>query len=121
MLNTALCIIVLLLSDVVDFPLRSGSLFSSPKTNQISIQKAYAAALIGSGLCLVKEGFSTREEFVLDVENLMRKKNYDLDILKNANVQKAGKLIENKLGNDCTDKSIFKEDNFVIKVMELTK
>ena len=96
-------------------------LFSSPKINQISIQKAYAAALIGAGLCYVKEGSSTREEFVLDVENLMRKKGYELDILKNANVQKAGKLIESKLGNDCADESIFKEDNFVIKIMELTK
>ena len=51
----------------------------------------------------------------------MRKKNYDLDILKNANVQKAGKLIESKLSNDCTDESIFKDENFVIKIMELTK
>ena len=96
-------------------------LFSSPKTNQISIKKAYAAALIGSGLCFVKEGSSTTEEFVLVVENLMLKKGYELDILKNANVQKAGKLIESKLGNDCADESIFKDENFVNKITELTK
>ena len=69
----------------------------------------------------MKEGSSTTEEFVLVVENLMLKKGYELDILKNANVQKAGKLIESKLGNDCADESIFKDENFVNKITELTK
>ena len=93
--------------------------FSTPKLTQEQIQKAYAASLLGSNLCFLEKGKLTRETFVLNVENLMLKKGYDLEILRNNNVQKAGKLIQSKLSNDCADESIFRDENFLIKIFEI--
>ena len=93
-------------------------LLSSQKTKQESIEKVFAASLIGSGLCFVNQGKYSREDFVLLVEKNMNKKGYDLEILSNDNVQKAGRLIESKLGNDCK-KSTLKDKKFLLKVFEL--
>ena len=45
-------------------------LLSSQKTKQESIEKVFAASLIGSGLCFVNQGKYSREDFVLLLLNL---------------------------------------------------
>ena len=48
-------------------------LLSSQKTKQESIEKVFAASLIGSGLCFVNQGKFSREDFVLLVEKNLNK------------------------------------------------
>ena len=45
----------------------------------------------------------------------MLKKGYDLDLLYKDNVRKAGKLIANKLGNNCSNNNFLKDEEFMIK------
>ena len=95
-------------------------LLSSQKTNQESYEKFFAAGLIGSGLCFVNQGKYSREDFVLLVEKNMNKKGYDLEILSNDNVQKAARLIERQLGNDCKESNL-NDKKFLIEVSEILK
>lgn len=95
-------------------------LFSSQKTNQESTEKFFAAGLIGSGLCFVNQGKYDKEVFILNVEKGMTKKGYNLEILSNDNVQKAARLIESQLGNDCKESNL-KDKKFLIEVSELLK
>ena len=95
-------------------------LLSSQKTNQESYEKFFAAGLIGSGLCFVNQGKYSIEDFVLSVEKNMHKKGYELEILSNDNVQKAARLIESQLGNDCKESNL-KDKKFLIELSELFK
>ena len=93
-------------------------LLSSQKINQESYEKYFAAGLIGSGLCLLNQGKYDKEFFISNVEKGMTEKGYNLEILSNDNVQKAARLIERQLGNDCKE-STLKDKKFLFKVFEL--
>ena len=95
-------------------------LLSSQKKNQQSYEKYFAAGLIGSGLCRVNQGKYDKEFFIYIVEKGMSKKGYDLEILSNDNVQKAARLIESQLGNDCKESNL-KDKKFLIEVSEILK
>ncbi len=85
----------------------------------IMTQKAYAASILGGNLCFFRQGKLTKQSFVLNVENLMLKKGYDVDLLYKDNVRKAGKLIANKLGNNCTNQRVIQEESFMIQITEI--
>ena len=95
-------------------------LLSSQKINQESYEKYFAAGLIGSGLCLLNQGKYDREFFISRVEKGMSEKGYNLEILSNDNVQKAARLIESQLGNDCKESNL-NDKKFLIKVSEILK
>ena len=84
--------------------------------DSIAIQKAYAASILGGNLCFLRQGRLTKQSFVLNVENLMLKKGYDLDLLYKDNVRRAGKLIANKLGNDCFNEDFLKDEEFMMRI-----
>ena len=81
-------------------------------------QKAYGASIIGANLCFLKQGKLTKQSFVLNVENLMLKKGYDIDLLYKDNVRRAGKLIANKLNNDCTSQDFLRDREFMLQIAE---
>ena len=94
--------------------------FISPSfAASIATQKAYAASILGANLCYLRKGRLTKQSFVLNVENLMLKKGYDIDYLYNDKVRRAGKLIANKLENNCTDESILRDETFVNKLWKI--
>ena len=95
-------------------------LFSSQKTNKESYEKFFAAGLIGSGLCRLNQGKYDKEFFIFNVEKGMTEKGYNLEILSNDNVQKAARLIESQLGNDCKESNL-KDKKFLIEVSEILK
>ena len=95
-------------------------LLSSQKTNQESYEKFFAAGLIGSGLCRLNQGKYDKEFFIFNVEKGMTEKGYNLEILSNDNVQKAARLIESQLGNDCKESNL-KDKKFLIEVSEILK
>ena len=94
-----------------------------PVVNAASIttQKAYASSILGANLCFLRQGRLTKQSFVLNVENLMLKKGYDVDLLYKDNVRKAGKLIANKLGNNCMNQRFLQEESFMIQIMEILR
>ena len=96
-------------------------LFTPVLADSLTTQKAYAASILGGNLCFFRQGKLTKQSFVLNVENLMLKKGYDVDLLYKDNVRKAGKLIANKLGNNCTNQRVIQEENFVIQIMEILR
>ena len=98
--------------------------FALPTTvnaDSIAIQKGYAASILGGNLCFLRQGRLTKQSFVLNVENLMLKKGYDLDHLYKDDVRKAGKLIANKLNNDCTSQDFLKDQELMIRIMEILR
>ena len=95
--------------------------FALPTTvnaDSIAIQKGYAASILGGNLCFLRQGRLTKQSFVLNVENLMLKKGYDLDLLYKDNVRRAGKLIANKLNNDCTSQDFLRDRAFMLQIAE---
>ena len=86
--------------------------------DSIAIQKGYAASILGGNLCFLRQGRLTKQSFVLNVENLMLKKGYDLDLLYKDNVRRAGKLIANKLNNDCTSQDFLRDRAFMLEIAE---
>ena len=86
--------------------------------DSIAIQKAYAASILGGNLCFLRQGRLTKQSFVLNVENLMLKKGYDIDLLYKDNVRRAGKLIANKLNNDCTNQDFLRDSAFMSQIAE---
>ena len=86
--------------------------------DSIAIQKGYAASILGGNLCFLRQGRLTKQSFVLNVENLMLKKGYDLDHLYKDDVRKAGKLIANKLDNDCTSQDFLRDREFMLRIAE---
>jgi len=93
--------------------------FISPSVaDSIATQKSYAASILGGNLCYLRKGKLTKQSFILNVENLMLKKGYDIDYLYDEKVRSAGKLIANKLGSNCTDKSMLQDQSFMYEVME---
>ena len=95
-------------------------LLSSQKTNEESYEKYFAAGLIGSGLCLLNQGKYDRVFFISSVEKGMSEKGYNLEILSNDNVQKAARLIESQLGNDCKESNL-QDKKFLNEVSEILK
>ena len=95
------------------------NLMSPVFSASIMTQKAYGASILGANLCNLRQGKLTKQSFVLNVENLMLKKGYDIDLLYKDNVRKAGKLIANKLGSNCSDNSILQEEKFLIQITEI--
>mgnify|MGYP001365623519 CR=1 FL=1 len=93
-------------------------IFSSQKTNQKSYEKAFAAGLMGSGLCFVKQGKYDKESFIFNVEKGMTEKGYNLEILSNDNVQKAARLIESQLGSECKESNL-KDEKFRIDLYQI--
>ncbi len=89
--------------------------------DSIAIQKAYAASILGGNLCFLRQGRLTKQSFVLNVENLMLKKGYDLDHLYKDDVRKAGKLIANKLYNDCTSQDFLSDKSFMFQIAEILR
>ena len=89
--------------------------------DSIAIQKAYAASILGGNLCFLRQGKLTKQSFVLNVENLMLKKGYDINLLYKDNVRRAGKLIANKLNNDCTSQDFLKDQELMIRIMEILR
>ena len=87
----------------------------------ITTQKAYASSILGANLCFFRQGKLTKQSFVLNVENLMLKKGYNVDLLYKDKVRKAGKLIANKLGNDCTNQRVLQEESFMIQIMDILR
>ena len=51
----------------------------------------------------------------------MLKKGYDVDLLYKDDVRKAGKLIANKLNNDCTSQDFLKDQELIIRIMEILR
>ena len=96
--------------------LASLALPTAVNADSIAIQKAYAASILGGNLCFLRQGRLTKQSFVLNVENLMLKKGYDLDLLYKDNVRRAGKLISNKLGNDCLNEDFLKDEEFMMRI-----
>ena len=92
---------------------------SVANADSIMTQKAYAASIIGGNLCFLRQGKLTNQSFVLNVENLMLKKRYGLDLLYQENVKKAGKLIANKLGNNCTNQDFLRDKKFMMQITEI--
>ena len=95
--------------------------FALPTTvnaDSIAIQKGYAASILGGNLCFLRQGRLTKQSFVLNVENLMLKKGYDIDLLYKDNVRRAGKLIANKLNNDCTSQDFLRDKAFMLQIAE---
>ena len=84
----------------------------------ITTQKAYASSILGANLCFLRQGRLTKQSFVLNVENLMLKKGYDIDLLYKDNVRRAGKLIANKLNNDCTSQDFLRDKAFMLQIAE---
>ena len=84
--------------------------------DSLATQKAYAASILGGNLCFLRQGRLTKQSFVLNVENLMLKKGYDIDLLYKDNVRRAGKLIANKLGNDCFNEDFLKDEEFMMRI-----
>jgi len=82
-------------------------------------QKAYGASILGANLCFFRQGKLTKQSFVLNVENLMLKKGYDVDLLYKDKVRKAGKLIANRLGNNCNNQRVLQEKSFVTQITEI--
>ena len=95
-------------------------LLYSQKTNQESYEKYFAAGLIGSGLCRLNQGKYNKEFFISIVEKGMTEKGYNLEILSKDNVQKAARLIERQLGNDCKESNL-NDKKFLIEVSEILK
>ena len=91
------------------------------KADSLTTQKGYAASILGGNLCFLRQGRLTKQSFILNVENLMLKKRYDLDLLYNDNVRKAGKLIANRLGNNCGSQDFLKDQEFMIQVVEILR
>ena len=89
--------------------------------DSIAIQKAYAASILGGNLCFLRQGRLTKQSFVLNVENLMLKKGYDLDHLYKDDVRKAGKLIANKLDNDCTSQDFLRDESFMFQIANILR
>ena len=94
---------------------------TSVNADSIATQKAYAASILGGNLCFLRQGRLTKQSFVLNVENLMLKKGYDLDYLYKDNVRKAGKLIANKLDNDCTSQDFLRDKSFMFQIAEILR
>ena len=95
--------------------------FALPTTvnaDSIAIQKGYAASILGGNLCFLRQGRLTKQSFVLTVENLMLKKGYEMDLLYKDNVRRAGKLIANKLNNDCTSQDFLRDRAFMLEIAE---
>ena len=86
--------------------------------DSIAIQKGYAASILGGNLCFLRQGRLTKQSFVLNVENLMLKRGYDLNLLYKDNVRRAGKLIANKLNNDCTSQDFLSNREFMLEITE---
>ena len=89
--------------------------------DSLATQKGYAASILGGNLCFFRQGKLTKQSFVLNVENLMLKKGYDLNLLHKDKVRKAGKLIANKLGKNCTNQRVIQEESFMIQIMEILR
>ncbi len=89
--------------------------------DSLTTQKGYAASILGGNLCFLRQGRLTKQSFVLNVENLMLKKGYDLNLLYKDNVKKAGKLIANKLGNNCGNQEFLKDQEFMMQVVEILR
>ncbi len=101
--------------------LASLALPTAVNADSIAIQRAYVASILGGNLCFLRQGRLTKQSFVLNVENLMLKKGYDLDLLYKDNVRRAGKLIANKLNNDCTSQDFLKDEELMISIMEILR
>ena len=97
------------------------SLPTAVNADSIAIQKAYAASILGGNLCFLRQGRLTKQSFVLNVENLMLKKGYELDLLYKDDVRKAGKLIANKLDNDCASQDFLKDKSFMFQIAEILR
>ena len=95
------------------------SILSPSFAASIASQKGYAASILGGHLCYLRKGRITKQNFILNVENLMLKQGYDIDYLYNDKVRKAGKLVANKLGNNCDDESIFQDESFVYELWRI--
>ena len=89
--------------------------------DSIAIQKAYAASILGGNLCFLRQGKLTKQSFVLNVENLMLKKGYDINLLYKDNVRRAGKLIANKLGNNCSNNNFLKDEEFIMQIANILR
>ena len=89
--------------------------------DSLATQKAYAASILGGNLCFLRQGRLTKQSFVLNVENLMLKKGYDLDLLYKDNVRRAGKLIANKLGNNCFNEDFLRDKAFMLQIAEILR
>ena len=89
--------------------------------DSLTTQKGYAASILGGNLCFLRQGRLTKQSFVLNVENLMLKKGYDLDLLYEDNVRKAGKLIANKLGNNCSNNNFLKDEEFMMQIANILR
>ena len=87
--------------------------------DSIAIQKGYAASILGGNLCFLRQGRLTKQSFVLTVENLMLKKGYEMDLLYKDNVRRAGKLIANKLGNNCSNNNFLKDEEFMMQISNI--
>ena len=51
----------------------------------------------------------------------MLKKGYDLDHLYKDDVRKAGKLIANKLDNDCTSQDFLRDESFMFQIANILR
>ena len=89
--------------------------------DSLTTQKAYAASILGGNLCFLRQGRLTKQSFVLNVENLMLKKGYDIDLLYQDNVRRAGKLIANKLGNNYFNEDFLRDKAFMLQIAEILR
>ena len=89
--------------------------------DSIATKKGYAASILGGNLCILRQGRLTQQSFVLTVENLMLKKGYEIDLLYRDNVRRAGKLIANKLGNNCFNEDFLRDKAFMLQIGEILR
>ena len=51
----------------------------------------------------------------------MLKKGYEMDLLYKDNVRRAGKLIANKLGNNCFKEDFLRDKAFMLQIAEILR
>ena len=82
-------------------------------------EEAYAASVIGANLCYLKKGRLDEKTFVLNVEKVIKDKGYSLEVLKKDEVQKVGKLVAKKLGNDCTNDKDSQDEDLLLEMFKI--
>ena len=82
-------------------------------------EEAYAASVIGANLCYLKKGRLDEKTFVLNVEKVIKDKGYSLEVLNKDEVQKVGKLVAKKLGNDCTNGKVLQNEDFLFEMFKI--
>ena len=93
--------------------------FAVPVMTDQMREEAYAASVIGANLCYLKKGRLDDRTVVLNDEKVFKDKGYTLEVLNKYEVQKVGKLVAKKIGNDCTNGKVLKNEDFLFEMFKI--